>query len=80
VVEVDAGVAVVLVEAVVVAVAHGVHLESTVMLPLVPKLPTPLPKKISQHRLRISLNMLWISQSRMKVGVLRRMQMNRLQL
>jgi hypothetical protein len=76
---VGAGDVVVLVEAAVVVVAHGVHLESMVILPLVPKLTAPLPKT-SQNRLRISLNMLLISQNRMKVWVLRRMQMNRLQL
>lgn len=61
-VEVDAGDAVVLVEAVVVEVAHGVHLQSMVILLLVPNLLPPLPKT-SQRRLRISLNMLLISQS-----------------
>jgi len=78
---VGAGDAAVLVEAVVVVVvAHGVHLESMVILPLVPKLLSPLLKTSQQHRLRISLNMLLINQNQMKVGVLHRMQMNRLRL
>lgn len=75
-----AGDAVVLVGVVVVAVAHGVHLQSMVILPLVPKLLSPLSKKSLQHMLRISLSMLLINQSQMKVGVLHKMQMNRLQL
>lgn len=75
-----AGDAVVLVGVVVVAVAHGVHLQSMVILPLVPKLLSPLSKKSLQHMLRISLSMLLINQSQMKVGALHKMQMNRLQL
>lgn len=74
------GDAAVLAEAVVVVVAHGVHLQSMVILLLVPKLLAPLPKTSQQHRLRISLNTLLINQSQMKVAVLLRMQMNRLQL